>query len=147
MVSVYPRTSSVWEQESQKEFESQIIAARTGKWMMTYPYNTGTGYPWEWRNVPASRLAAHMTHNVWPSKDRGSGIGDVRLQPERLDLTGVFHFDDTKYASGHYISDGALAYSTKHKSVAMVDSEGMLEPTAVSFWWRPIEGSLGSNAL
>ncbi|MHC4473371.1 MAG: LamG-like jellyroll fold domain-containing protein, partial [Planctomycetota bacterium] len=146
VVSVNPRSSSVWSVESQNDFDRHIIAARTGKYMMSFPYNTGTGLPWEWRNVPASRVASHLYRDIWPSFSREPGIGDVRLQPERLDIDGVFHYDESSYSDGHYIREGALSYSTKQKDVDMVDSDGMMKPLAVSFWWKPLEGSLAGNS-
>ncbi len=145
VVSVNPRQSAVWELRTQADFESQIIASRDAKWMMTYPYNTGGHY--EPRNNPPSRFVSHLIRNIWPSTSTESGLGDVRLQPTRLDLDRedqVFHFDDSHYADGYYIRDGALAYSSREAGVQLANDEGM-RPGAIAFWYRPFWGGLSGT--
>ncbi len=142
VISVNPRRSTVWSVESQSDFESQIIASRDAKWMMTYPYNVGGQF--DGVNIPPSRFIAHILRDIWPSDSRAPGVGDVRLMPERLMLANVFHYDDSHYADGYYIRDAALSYSTKLEQVDLVGDDGM-RPLSVSWWYKPYWGGLGNT--
>jgi hypothetical protein len=144
VISVNPRQSTVFRMETQEEFENQINASRDAKYFTTFPYNVGGAY--EGYNIPPSRFAAHMRRGIWPSTSREPGIGDVRLQPERMDLAGVFHYDDSHYSEGYYIKDGALTYSTRQQNLLLVDNQGRANPPTISFWFKPYWGGLGSTA-
>jgi hypothetical protein len=144
VISVNPRQSTIFRLETQEEFENQINASRDAKYFTTFPYNVGGVY--EGYNIPPSRFIAHMRRGIWPSTSREPGIGDVRLQPERLDLAGVFHYDDSYYAEGYYIRDSSLSYSTREQNIALVDSEGRANAPTVSFWFKPYWGGMGATS-
>ncbi|MEN8151556.1 MAG: hypothetical protein ABFS86_17195, partial [Planctomycetota bacterium] len=145
VVSVNQRRSAVWSLESQLEFEEHIVASRDAKRFTTFPYNVGGSIEQsDLKNVPPSRYSQHFQRNIWPSPSREPGIGDIRLMPRRLNLDGVYHYDDSDYSDGHYIRDEPLTHSAKAKKVQAVDDDGM-RPVSLSFWLKPQWGGLGDN--
>lgn len=140
VVTVPPSGSEVLGLASQEDFERSIVATRDGKWTMTFPFNTGG--QWDGTRIPASRYRAHVERNLFPSSDRGDGVGDVRLLPERLGLPGVFHFDESDYADGEYVNDRAFTLSTRDRRVDLLEDVGM-KPFSVSFWVKPYWGGRG----
>jgi len=95
-------------------------------------------------NIPPSRVRQHFARNIWPSRSREPGIGDIRLMPIRLNLPGVYHYDNSDYSDGHYVKNEPLTHSAKEANVGAVGDDGM-KPVSASFWLKPDWGGLGSN--
>src|SRR5688572_18097483 len=144
VVDVNPQGTAVLEIAGQYDLD-EMLRVSNAKHLTTYPLNVGM----EDRGTasPPSRFTPFFKSDRWPSRDRSDEEASVRSLPSRLDYgTGrqAFpepeHFDDTKDAEGHDLSDGQVSFGSKDSRVS-VSSEDGLEPFAASLWFKPRSGS------
>ena len=143
VIQVGPGGPSTWSVDSQTEFEERLAMGSGAKWVTSYPYNV----VWRDRNTsfvqPGVRGPQGWLREVYPDDRRGEELGDIRLEPFRMQLPGaqvVEHFDDAWYTEGWFTGYQG-AWETKTVGAIRRSGDSRPQPFTLSFWWRPYSGA------
>lgn len=139
VVQIGPGAPSTWSVDSQSEFEERLSMGSGAKWATSYPYGVVWRDPATSFVQPGLRGPKGWVNDVYPDAHRGENLGDVRLEPFRMQLPGaqlVEHFDDAYYTEGWYTGMQG-AWTTKTTGTMRRTADARVQPFSMSFWWRP----------
>ncbi|MGE0192860.1 MAG: hypothetical protein AB7T63_12560 [Planctomycetota bacterium] len=143
VIQVGPGGPATWSVDSQTEFEERLAMGSGAKWVTSFPYNV----VWRDRNTafvqPGLRGPQGWMREVYPDDRRGEELGDMRLEPFRMQLPGaqvVEHFDDAWYTEGWFTGYQG-SWDTKTVGAIRRSGDSRPQPFTLSFWWRPYSGA------
>ena len=141
VVQIGPGSDSTWTVHSQHEFEERLSMGSGAKWTTTFPYSVVWRDKYSSHVQPGLRGRKGYEQDIYPDDERDidENLGDVRLEPCRINLPGaqyIDHFDTTYFADGWYTGfEGP--YRQKTAGSIMRRNGARPGPFSMSFWWRP----------
>ncbi len=138
VVHVSPQEVLSWKVDTQEEFENQILAGRSGKYLVSYPQNVAR---YERDNRPPDRYPQNRFLEIFPSKrgenDEGDDEGDVRARPTRnYRNTNVEHFDTENSYDGYSLEEGVY----EAPFIRALESDLGMTAGFVRFWFQLPDG-------